>query len=88
MRCLKWVLQNLVLAGSFGALPVGGCGVLAVSRKTPIYFILQLTFDGRFEKMFFLITPSRVNSYKGVAPHSGCQIGSGRVHKVVSNHIW
>ena len=28
------------LAGSFGALLVGGCGARAVSRKTPIYFIL------------------------------------------------
>ena len=28
------------LAGSFGALLVGGCGTRAVSRKTPIYFII------------------------------------------------
>ena len=28
------------LAGSFGALLVGGCGVRAVSRKTPIYFMI------------------------------------------------
>ena len=27
-------------AGSFGALLVGGCGARAVSRKTPIYFIV------------------------------------------------
>ena len=27
-------------AGSFGALLVGGCGARAVSRKTPIYFII------------------------------------------------
>ena len=27
------------LAGSFGALLVGGCGAWAVSRKKPIYFM-------------------------------------------------
>ena len=31
------------LAGSFGGL-VGGCGARAVSRKTPIYFILKIEF--------------------------------------------
>ena len=30
---------HIALAGSFGALLVGGCGARAVSRKTPIYFI-------------------------------------------------
>ena len=28
------------LAGSFGALLVGACGARAVSRKTPIYFMI------------------------------------------------
>ena len=28
---------NISLAGSYGALLVGGCGVQAVSHKTPIY---------------------------------------------------
>ena len=33
---------RLGLAGSFGALLVGGCGAWAVSRKTPIYFIFSV----------------------------------------------
>ena len=32
-------LALIGLAGSFGALSVGGCGARAASRKTPIYFI-------------------------------------------------
>ena len=32
-------LAFLSIAGSFGALLVGGCGARAVSRRTPIYFI-------------------------------------------------
>ena len=35
---LSWA--HTVFAGLFGALLVGGCGAQAVSRKTPIYFIL------------------------------------------------
>ena len=35
---LSWA--HTVFAGLFGALLVGGCGARAVSRKTPIYFIL------------------------------------------------
>ena len=34
---LSWA--HIGLAGSFGALLIGGCGARAVSRKTPIYFI-------------------------------------------------
>ena len=34
---LSWA--HIGLAGSLGALLVGGCGARAVSRKTPIYFI-------------------------------------------------
>ena len=34
---LSWA--HIGLAGSFGALLVCGCGALAVSRKTPIYFL-------------------------------------------------
>ena len=37
---LSWA--HIGLAGSFGALLVGGCGARAVSRKTPIYFIYLL----------------------------------------------
>ena len=37
------------LAGSYGALLVGGCGVQAVSHKTPIYFMkLNLGQDFKF----------------------------------------
>ena len=32
-------LAHIGLAGSFGALLVGGCGARAFSRKTPIYFM-------------------------------------------------
>ena len=34
---LSWA--HIGLAGSIGALLVGGCGARALSRKTPIYFI-------------------------------------------------
>ena len=34
---LSWAAIGL--AGSYGALLVGGCGVQAVSHKTPIYFM-------------------------------------------------
>ena len=34
---LSWA--HIGLAGSFGALLVGGCGARAISRKTPIYFM-------------------------------------------------
>ena len=37
---LSWAYD--VLAGSFGALFVGGCGARAVSRKTSIYFIILI----------------------------------------------
>ena len=37
---LSWA--HIGLAGSLGALLVGGCGARAVSRKTPIYFIALL----------------------------------------------
>ena len=37
---LSWAYD--VLAGSFGALLVGGCGARAVSRKTSIYFIILI----------------------------------------------
>ena len=41
---LSWA--HIGLAGSFGALFVGwfvgGCGARAVSRRTPIYFILSV----------------------------------------------
>ena len=45
---LSWTYIGL--AGSFGALLVCGCGALAVSRKTPIYFLemvkmLQMDWD-------------------------------------------
>ena len=33
---------HIGLAGSFGALLVGGCGTRAVSRKTPFYFIWKM----------------------------------------------
>ena len=36
---LSWAHIDRV--GSFGALLVGGCGARAVSRKTPIYFIVS-----------------------------------------------
>ena len=38
----KYVFLGTFLASSFGAFLVGGCGAWAVSRKTPIYFILYL----------------------------------------------
>ena len=38
-------LGTIGLAGSFGALLVCGCGARAVSRKTPIYFMVG-TFLG------------------------------------------
>ena len=42
---LPWV--HIGLAGSFGALLVGGYGARAVCRKTPIYFIiLIIVFKG------------------------------------------
>ena len=42
---LSWA--HIGLAGSFGALLIGGCGARAVSRKTPIYFIkwIQLPYE-------------------------------------------
>ena len=39
-------LAHIGLAGSFGALLVGGCGARAASRKTRIYFILEKTESG------------------------------------------
>ena len=39
-------LGYIDLAGSFGALMVGGCGLRAVSCVTPIYFFI-LRVDGR-----------------------------------------
>ena len=33
---------HIALAGSFGALLVGGCGARAVSRKTPFYFMYSM----------------------------------------------
>ena len=40
---LSWAVIGLV--GSFGAPLVGGCGARAVSRKTPIYFIVTFNVD-------------------------------------------
>ena len=42
---LSWA--HIGLAGSFGALLIGGCGARDVSRKTPIYFIkwIQLPYE-------------------------------------------
>ena len=39
---LSWAHRGL--DGSFGALLVSGCGARAVSRKTPIYYIIRLKF--------------------------------------------
>ena len=36
---LSWA--HIGLVRSFGALLVGGCGARAVSRMTPIYFMVQ-----------------------------------------------
>ena len=36
----KYAFLRTILASSFGALLVGGCGARAVSRKTPIYLMV------------------------------------------------
>ena len=36
------------LTGTFGGL-FGGCGALAVSRKTPIYFIMMKYYDSSIQ---------------------------------------